>query len=169
MINKNVTNAKRAALEKESNITLISTVVVMCSFFILLYIQNLLSVDYLKAQSILTFIEILFTAIGVITAVFAIIRKQKSLFEYTVFFLVTAIGYYLLKNGAAGIPGLIDQSANTITISPFADKVGRILQGKYIIFTLWAINVAYGILTITFHTVKYTKIKKSDKKDYIQK
>ena len=167
MINKNTSKAKRRALERESNITLVSTIVIICSFFILLYIQNLLSVNFTRAQSILTVIEVLFAGIGIATAVVAIVRKQKYLFEYTVFFLVTALGYYLLKNGASGIPGLVSEKAGVITISPMAETVGKILQSKYIILSLWGVNVIYAIFTITLHTVNYSKIKKSDKKQFI--
>ena len=138
----------------------------MCSFFVLLYVQNLLTVDFVRAQSVLLCIEILYAAVGVVALVLGIKCKQKYFFEYTAFFLIMAVGYYLLKNGAYGIPGLIKESGNVITVSPFAEKVSKILQSKYIILALWGVNVLYGILTITLHTVKYSKIKngKSKKK-----
>jgi len=159
----NIINDKTKALEKESNITLVSTVVAICSFFVLFYVQNLLTVDFMRAQGVLLFIEILYTVVGVAALVAGIVRKQKYFFEYTAFFLIMAVGYYLLKNGAAGIPGLVRESGNSFTISPFAMTVSRILQSKYIILGLWAVNVLYGIFTITLHTVKYTKIKNGRK------
>ncbi len=152
---------KNRALEKESNITLISTAVVICSFFVLLYVQNLITVDFIKAQGVLLFTEIAFALVGVATLVLGIICKKKYFFEYTAFFLIMALGYYFLKNGASGIPGLVKNSADgTIIISEFAMKISKVFQSKYIILGLWAINVVYGILTITLHTVKYSKIRK---------
>ena len=157
----NKINDKTKALEKESNITLISTLVVMCSFFVLLYVQNLMTVDFIRAQGVLLAVESLYAIAGVAALVVGIVRKQKYFFEYAAFFLIMAVGYYFLKNGAAGIPGLIRESGNTITVSPLAEKISRIFQSKYIILALWGVNVLYGILTITLHTAKYTKIKKS--------
>lgn len=159
MTNKNISE-KTKALEKESNITLISTAVVICSFFILLYIQNLITVDFIKAQGVLLFAEAAFAVLGVVALAVGIIRKEKYFFEYTAFFLILALGYYFLKNGASGIPGLIKDADGMVTISEFAMKVSKIFQSKYIILGLWAINVVYGILTITLHTVKYSKIRK---------
>ena len=48
---------KLKAMERESNITLISTAVAIVSFFLLLYAQNLTKTNTIASQKFLTIIE----------------------------------------------------------------------------------------------------------------
>lgn len=154
---------KTKALEQESNITLISTSVAILSFFVLLYVHNAITTNFLSAQSFINVLEIALLAIGVVTAGFAIWQKKYFLFEYTAFCLVMAIGYYFLENGASGIPFLFSEKDGVFTVSALGMTLAKILRTTYIIYGLWAVNVIYCIATIVLHTVKYTKIKNAGK------
>ena len=163
---KNKINEKTRALERESNITLISTSVVIFSFILLLFVQNQVSVNVVAAQSFLLFVEIAYALLALATCVIALVKKKFFLFEYTAFFLIMALGYYIIKNGALGIIDPFYEFGDPIpaTRSSFEMFLINILQTKYVIVALWGINVLYAILTITLHTVKYTKIKNKHKK-----
>lgn len=153
---------KRKSMEQESNITLISTAVAIVSFFILLYAQNIVKTNYLRAQTFLTIVDIVYAASAVGITVAAIIKKEKWLWEYAIFGAVMAIGYYfLLKPGVSGLPFLYKEAEGTLSISNFAMKISAILKTTNIIYGLWAVNVIYCVLTIALHSVKYNKIKNS--------
>ena len=100
---------KAQALERESNITLISTTVAIVSFFLLIYVHNAIKTNYLAATEFLGVIEVLLLVAAAGCAVFAIWKKKNFLWEYVVFALVLALSYYLLENGTAGIPGMVLQ------------------------------------------------------------
>lgn len=159
----NQTFNKAKALEQESNITLISTSAAILSFFVLLYVHNAITTNFIAAQTLINVLEIILLATSVVTAAIAIWKKKYFLFEYTAFCLVMAVGYYLLENGASGIPFLFSEKDGTFTVSSFAMKLANILKTNYIIYGLWAVNVLYCIATIVLHTVKYTKIKNAGK------
>ena len=152
---------KLKAMEKESNITLVSTAVSIVSFFLLLYAQNLLATNTMNAFKFLTAVEIIYVGVAVVAAVGAIAKKKSWLWEYAVFGIVMAIGYYLMHHGVSGIPGLIKETENTYSPSPLAIKLGKIITTTYITYALWAINVVYCVISIALHSVKYNKIKKS--------
>ena len=152
---------KIKAMEKESNITLVSTAVAIVSFFFLLYAQNLTKTNAIVAQKFLTAIEILYLASAVGVILFAVIKKKSWLWEYAIFGIVMALGYYLMHHGVSGIPFLIKESGNTISISPFAVKLSKIIRTDYITYALWAINVLYCVLSIALHSIRYNKIKKT--------
>ncbi len=152
---------KIKSMEKETNITLISTAVSIISFFLLLYAQSLLKTNAIAAMSFLTAIEIIYSVSAVAVAVTAIVKKQKWLWEYAIFGVVMAVGYYLMHHGVSGIPFIYKESGTTVTISPIAQKLSAIIKTNYIIYALWAVNVVYCILTIVLHSVKYNKIKKT--------
>ncbi len=165
-ISKNQTERafdKTKALEQESNITLISTSVAILSFFVLLYVHNAITTNFLSAQSFLNVLEILLLAAAAVTAGFAIWKKKYFLFEYTAFCLVMSIGYYFLENGASGIPFLFSEKDGVFTVTPLGMSLSKILRTTYIIYGLWAVNLIYCIATIVLHTVKYTKIKNAGK------
>ncbi len=158
---ENITKTdKLKSMEKETNITLISTAVSIISFFILLYSQNLLKTNAIRAQSFLTVIEAIYAISAVVVAVVAIVKKKNWLWEYAVFGIIMAAGFYLMHHGVSGIPFLVKESEGTITISPLAQKLSAIIQTNYMIYALWAANVLYCIFTIVLHSVKYNKIKK---------
>ena len=103
-------NDKIKAMEKESNITLVSTAVAIVSFFFLLYAQNLTKTNAIVAQKFLTAIEILYLASAVGVILFAVIKKKSWLWEYAIFGIVMALGYYLMHHGVSGIPFLIKEA-----------------------------------------------------------
>lgn len=156
---------KAQALERESNITLISTTVAIVSFFLLIYVHNAIKTNYLAATEFLGIIEVLLLVAAAGCAVFAIWKKKNFLWEYVVFALVLALSYYLLENGTAGIPGMVKETGDTFIVSPIAMKLSTILTTKYIIYFLWAVNVLYCVYTIVIHSVNYTRIKKSNKEN----
>lgn len=151
---------KLKSMEKETNITLISTSVSIISFFLLLYAQNLLKTNAIRAMSFLTVIEIIYAVSAIAVAVVAIAKKKSWLWEYAIFGIIMAIGYYLMHHGVSGIPFIYKESGTTVTISPLAQKLSKIIKTNYIIYALWAVNVVYCVLTIVLHSVKYNKIKK---------
>ena len=83
---------KIKAMEKESNITLISTAVSIVSFFFLLYAQNLFKTNILAAFKLLTAIEIVYLATALVAAGFAIFTKRKWLWEYVIFSVIMVLG-----------------------------------------------------------------------------
>lgn len=151
---------KLKSMEKETNITLISTSVSIISFFLLLYAQNLLKTNAIRAMSFLTVIEIIYAVSAIAVAVVAIAGKKSWLWEYAIFGIIMAIGYYLMHHGVSGIPFIYKESGTSVTISPLAQKLSTIIKTNYIIYALWAVNVVYCVLTIVLHSVKYNKIKK---------
>lgn len=153
---------KARALERESNITLISITVIILSFFLLLYVHSAFKTNYNTALEIINVVSVLFIVGAVVCAFFAIVKKKTFLWEYAVFAFVIAIAYYLLPRGASGIPGLIKEGDGMLVISDFASKIGSILSSQNIIYALWGINVLYCIFTIVFHSARYTKIKKGN-------
>ena len=158
---ENITKTdKLKSMEKETNITLISTAVSIISFFILLYSQNLLKTNAVRAQSFLTAIEIIYAISAVTVTLVALMNKKNWLWEYVAFTAVMAVGFYLMHHGVSGIPFLVKDTGDTFTISPLAMKLSKIIQTNYVIYALWAINVIYCVLTIVLHSVKYNKIKK---------
>ena len=158
---ENITKTdKLKSMEKETNITLISTAVSIISFFILLYSQNLLKTNAVRAQSFLTAIEIIYAISAVTVTLVALMNKKNWLWEYVAFTAVMAVGFYLMHHGVSGIPFLVKDTGDTFTISHLAMKLSKIIQTNYVIYALWAINVIYCVLTIVLHSVKYNKIKK---------
>lgn len=83
---------KLKSMEKETNITLISTSVSIISFFLLLYAQNLLKTNAIRAMSFLTVIEIIYAVSAIAVAVVAIAKKKSWLWEYAIFGIIMAIG-----------------------------------------------------------------------------
>ncbi len=158
---ENIVN-KAKALERESNITLISVMVIIVSFFLLLYIHSAFKTNYTTALGIINVITVLFVIAAVLCIVFALWKKKNFLWEYAVFALVIAVLYYLLPRGASAIPGLIQEKDGMVIISDFASKIAKILTSQYIIYALWGVNVLYCIFTIVFHSARYTKIKKGN-------
>lgn len=154
---------KARALERESNITLVSTSVAIVSFFLMLYIHNAVTTNFVAATGMLTVIEILFLVASVACAAVAIWKKKAFLWEYVAFCLIMAIGYYFLQHGVSGIPGMVSEGDGTFTVRPIAVKLSTIITTKNVIYGLWAVNVLYCVLTIVLHSVKYTKIKKGSK------
>lgn len=153
---------KARALERESNITLVSTSVAIVSFFLMLYIHNAVTTNFVAATGMITVIEILFLVAAVACAVVAIWKKKTFLWEYVAFCLIMAIGYHLIP-GVSGIPGMVSEGDGTFTVRPIAVKLSTIITTKNVIYGLWAVNVLYCVLTIVLHSVKYTKIKKGSK------
>ena len=151
---------KAKALERESNLTLISTSVAIVSFFLMLYVHNIIKTNFLSAQTFLTVFEILFLAGAVVLALIAIIKKKNFLWEYVIVFLVLSAGYYLLENGVSGIPGMMTVADGSVTISKAAVFLAKFINSQTVIYALWAFNVIYCVATIVYHSVKYTKIKK---------
>lgn len=158
---ENITKTdKLKSMEKETNITLFSTAVSIISFFMLLYSQNLLKTNAVRAQSFLTAVEIIYALSAVTFTLTAIFKKKNWLWEYVAFTAVMAVGFYLMHHGVAGIPFLVKDTGDTFKVSPLAVKLSKIIQTNYVIYALWAVNVIYCVLTIVFHSVKYNKIKK---------
>ncbi|MBE7050438.1 MAG: hypothetical protein E7394_06650 [Ruminococcaceae bacterium] len=153
---------KAKALERESNITLISVMVIIVSFFLLLYVHNAFKVNYVASLGIINVISVLFVIAAVVCVVFAIWKKKTFLVEYAVFALILALLYYLLPRGASGIPGLYEEKDGMLVVSDFAMKMAKILTNQNITYSLWGVNVLYCIYTIIFHSVRYTKIKKGN-------
>lgn len=153
---------KAKALETESNLTLVSATVAIVSFFLMLYVHNAVTTNFIKAQSFLSIIQfvLLVTAVGI--AFVAVWKKHTFLWEYAAVALVLCTGYYFLENGASGIPGLVSDANGTFTVSETAVLLSKIINTKTVIYALWAFNVLYCVLTIVFHSAKYTKIKKGN-------
>lgn len=153
---------KARALERESNITLISITVIILSFFLLLYIHSAFKTNYTTALGIINVVSILFLIGAVVCAAIAIWKKKTVLWEYVVFAFIMAVAYYLLPRGASGIPGLMKEADGMLIISDFGQKVAKIITSQNIIYALWGTNVLYCIFTIVFHSARYTKIKKGN-------
>lgn len=160
--NKEKIYTKARALERESNITLISTSVAIVSFFLLIYVHNSITTNYVAATQFLSVTEVILLLASVVCAAVAIWKKKSFLWEYAIFGIVLTIAYYLLENGAAGIPGLVKDTGDTFTVTPLAMKLSAILTSKHIIYFLWAVNVLYCIYAIVIHSLKYSKIKKGN-------
>ena len=158
---KSKISEKTLALERESNITLISTAVMMCSIFLLFYVQNLMKTDYLSFMSFTPVVEWVYLIGALASGVVAVWKKKRFLFEYTAFFLIMAIGYYLLKNGAMGVthPFSDPLADGNFTFSSFDANMIKIINGRNVTIGLWGAKLLYVILSMTLHTVKYSKIK----------
>lgn len=156
-------------LDKESNITLVSVTVAIVSFIAMLYVQNAVKVNFTVAQTLLSVLRVILALAAVGTAVVAVWKKKYFLFEYTVFTLILAIGYHVLKEGPIGLPFLYKKAGDLYV----ANSVGKIfepyLQGTYVMYGLWGANVLYSVYAIVFHSVRYTKIKNTSKKDIQEK
>ena len=151
---------KRKTLERESNITLVSTAVAILSFFVLLYAQSIVRTNFLKSGTFLTIVTFAYALCTVGIAVFASVKKVKWLWEYVIFGFVMTVGYYFLLNpGITGLPFLYSETESSLKVSQFALKLSSILQTSHIIYGLWAVNVLYCVLAIALHSVKYNKIK----------
>ena len=159
---KEKVNNKAKALERESNITLISVMVIIVSFFLLVYVNSAFKTNYVAALGVINVVSVLFVIAAVVCVVFAVWKKKMFLLEYAVFALILAVLYYLLPRGASGIPGLYEEKDGMFTVSDFAMKVANILSSQNITYSLWGVNVLYCIYTIVFHSVRYTKIKKGN-------
>ena len=153
---------KAKALETESNLTLVSASVAIVSFFLMLYIHNAVTTNFVGAQGFLSIIQFVLLALAVGTGFVAVWKKYTFLWEYVGVALVLCIGYYFLKNGASGIPGLVSDANGTFTVSETAVFLSKIINTKTVIYALWAFNVLYCVLTIVYHSAKYTKIKKGN-------
>ena len=151
---------KIKAMEKESNITLVSTAIAIVSFFLLLYAQNIYATNVKVGYKFITAIEIIYLALAVVSAGVAVFSKKSWFWEYAAFGIVMAIGYYLMHHGVSGIPFLVKESGNTFSVSPIAVKLSKILRTDYITYALWAVNVLYCVLSIALHSIRYNKIKK---------
>ena len=153
---------KAKALERESNLTLVSTTVAIVSFFLMLYIHNIVTTNFIKAQGFLSVLELIFLILSVGCAFVALWKKHTFLWEYAGVAFVLCIGYYLLENGVSGIPGLVSEANGTFTVSNAAVFLSKIINTKTVIYALWAFNVIYCVLTIVLHSAKYTKIKRGN-------
>ena len=158
--------SKAVALEKESNITLVSTSVAIVSFFLMLYVHNTVTTSFMTAGRVLGVIQILLLLAAVGCAVFAVWKKKTFLWEYVAFCAVMALGYYFLANpGITAFPFLCKEVDGLLyAASPFAQKLGEAFTTQRVIYVLWALNVIYGVLAIVLHSVKYSKIKKGSNK-----
>lgn len=152
---------KARALERESNITLVSTTLSIFSFILMLYIQNMVATNFLTAKSFLNIVICLLGAGLVVTLVLAIWKKKYFLFEYSAFCLVFMIGYYLLPRGASAFSFMFPSQEGAFIVTPLRAKLSQILTTTNITYALWALNVLYCILTISIHTIRYSKIKSS--------
>jgi len=163
----NITKTEKLkSMERESNITLVSTTVAIISFFILMYAQSIIKTNYLRAHTFLATVDIAYAVCTVGVAAYAIIKKEKWLWEYAVFGLVMSIGYYfLLFPGVSGLPFLYKETENSLVISQAVLNFSKILKTTNIIYALWAINVIYCVLAIALHSVKYNKIKNNNQKN----
>ena len=151
---------KKKHLEQEANITLTSTSVAIISFFVLLYAQSIVKTHYLKSETFLTIVTLVYAALTVAVGAYAIVKKEKWLWEYAIFGLVMTVGYYFLLNpGVTGLPFLYKETESGLKISNSALKLANLLKTTHIIYGLWAANVLYCILAIALHSVKYNKIK----------
>ncbi len=150
------------ALETESNLTLVSATVAIVSFFLMLYIHNAVTTNFVNTQGFLSIIQFILLGLAVATGVVAVWKKYTFLWEYVGVALVLCTGYYLLENGAGGIPGMVSDANGTFTVSQTAMFLSKIINTKTVIYALWAFNVLYCVLTIVFHSAKYTKIKKGN-------
>ncbi len=150
------------ALEKESNLTLVSTTVAIVSFFVMLYIHNAVTTNFVMATGLLTVLQFITLVLSVGMAVVAIWKKCTFLWEYVVVCVVLCIGYYLLENGVSGIPGLVKEAEGSFTMSQFALSLSKVINTKTVIYALWAFNVVYCVAAIVFHSARYTKIKKGN-------
>lgn len=153
---------KSKALERESNITLISVMVIIVSFFLLLYVHSAFKTNYTVALGIINAVDILFVLAAIVCGVFAVWKKKTFLWEYAVFALVLAICYYFLPRGVSGIPGLMSEKDGVLTVSAIAEKLSKVITSQNITYALWGVNVLYCIFTIVFHSARYTKIKKGN-------
>jgi len=132
----------------------------------MLYVNNAVTINYPVAQSMASIIKYILLISAVATAVVAIWKKKYFLFEYTVFTFILAIGYYLIEYpGISGIPFVYKETADSIIITDFGMKIAKYFQTKYIVYGLWAVNVIYCVFSIVFHSIKYTRIKKTKNKD----
>ncbi len=153
---------KAKALETESNLTLVSATVAIVSFFMMLYVHNAVTTNFIEAQGFLSIIQFVLLVIAVATGIVAVWKKYTFLWEYAVVALVLCTGYYLLENGVSGIPGLVSDANGTFTVSETAVLLSKIINTKTVIYALWAFNVVYCVFTIAYHSAKYTKIKKGN-------
>ena len=153
---------KAAALERESNITLISITVIIFSFFLLLYVHSAFKTNYSTALDIINVVTIILFIGAVVCAVLAVWKKRSFLWEYVVFAILMAVAYYFLPRGASGIPGLMQETEGMIVVTDLGQKLSGIITSQNIIYALWGINVLYCIFTIVFHSARYTKIKKGN-------
>ncbi|MBQ4630351.1 MAG: hypothetical protein IJB70_05150 [Clostridia bacterium] len=153
-------------LEKESNITLVSVSVAIVSFLIMLYVQNAVTVRYLDVgQPLLAVLRIVLLVASVGTAAVAIWKKKFYLFEYTVFTLILALGYHILKEGPVGIPFLYRDAGDIQVPNALGKVLQPYLQNNYVLYGLWGVNVLYCVYAIVVHSIRYTKIKNTKKKD----
>ncbi len=151
---------KKKHLEQEANITLTSTSVAIVSFFILLYAQSIVKTHYLKSGTFLTIVALVYAAATIAVGAYAMMKKEKWLWEYAIFGLVMTVGYYFLLNpGVTGLPFLYSETESGLKISSAALAISNLLKTSHIIYGLWAANVLYCILSIALHSVKYNKIK----------
>ncbi len=68
---KEVIHNKAKALERESNITLISVMVIIVSFFLLLYIHSAFKTNYTMALGIINVVDVLFVLAAIVCIVYA--------------------------------------------------------------------------------------------------
>lgn len=146
-------------MERESNITLISACVAICSFFVLFYAQSMLT-NFLKAQKFLAVVACVYAVVAVAVAVFAVAKKKKFLWEYAIFALVMAIGYYFMRNpGVSGLTLIYPANEIGLQSGPGINQVAKLLSATNIKYGLWVANLLYCLLSIALHSVKYNKIK----------
>jgi len=153
---------KVMALERESNITLVSTTVAILSFFLMLYVHNAVTTNFVQATGFLSIIQMLLLVAFLGLAVVAIWKKHTFLWEYAIVAIVLCLGYYLLENGVSGIPGLVKEAEGSFTVSKTAVLLSKIVNTQTVIYALWAFNVVYCVATIIFHSARYTRIKKGN-------
>lgn len=158
---------KAKLLERESNITLVSVSVAIVSFLMMLYVHNAVAVNYITAQKMCGILKYILLAAALGTVVVGIWKKKFYLFEYSVFTLILAGGYYLIEYpGISGIPFIYKEfSDGTIQITEFGAKLAPYFNTTYIVYGLWTVNVLYCVYAIVVHSVRYTKIKNHSKKD----
>ncbi len=146
-------------MERESNITLVSTTVAICSFFLLFYAQSMLT-NFLRAQSFLSIVSLAYAIAAIAVGVIAVVKNQKWLWEYVVFGLVMAIGYYFMRNpGVSGLTLIYPADEIGMQHGPGINQVAKLLAATNIKYALWAANLLYCVLAIALHSVKYNKIK----------
>ncbi|MBQ8526083.1 MAG: hypothetical protein IJ460_05140 [Clostridia bacterium] len=141
-------NSYNSIAYKHGNLMTASTVLSLCTLMVLMLISTAFksSVSSLMmARSATAVISALFFAAFVILAVMAK-KKDCCLWEYSLYSLVMSIGFLCML----GTPFFL----------PATESVNAIFRTKYAQAGIIAINVAYLLATLIYHTVKSNEKKK---------
>ncbi|MBQ7901449.1 MAG: hypothetical protein IJ365_05755 [Clostridia bacterium] len=144
MANKNVkkANNNEANSYKHGNLMLISTTVAICTLLVLMLLSTAFksSVNSLMmARSVSGVISGVFLAAFVVLGVFAH-KKDKSLWEYSVYSLIMSVGFLSLL----GVPFFL----------PATNLVTMLFTTRNAQAGIVLVNVIYLVGTLTYHTIK---------------